>query len=117
MLHRLLLAASLLGTGLGLVGCNQPPPPAASTPPAAATPAAASAPAAPARPAAPSVADLVGARGSSGESELQSRGYTPARTRGLTAYWWHLGGACVRVVTNQGRYQTVENVAASNCGH
>jgi hypothetical protein len=107
---RALPALALLA--FGLVGCAQPAPPAATP---AATPAA-SAPAAPARPAAPSVADLVGARGSSGESELQSRGYTPARTRGLTAYWWHPAGACVRVVTNQGRYQTVENVAASDCG-
>jgi hypothetical protein len=104
MTTRSLPALALLA--LGVVGCAQPAPPAATP---AATPAVAG-------PAAPSVADLVGARGSSGESELQSRGYTPAVTRGLTAFWWHPGGACVRVVTNQGRYQVVENVAAANCG-
>jgi hypothetical protein len=104
MTTRSLPALALLA--LGVVGCAQPAPPAATP---AATPAVAG-------PAAPSVADLVGARGSSGESELQSRGYSSARVRGLTAYWWHPAGACVRVVTNQGRYQTVENVAASDCG-
>jgi hypothetical protein len=36
--------------------------------------------------------------------------------QGLTAYWWHPAGACVRTVTNQGRYEAVGNVPASNCG-
>jgi hypothetical protein len=105
---RRFVTAASLALALGLGACGQPP--AASAPMApAAQPAAQPA-------AAPSVADLVGARGSSGESVLQERGYTSARVRGLTAYWWHPAGACVRVVTNQGRYQSVANVAASDCG-
>lgn len=65
---------------------------------------------------APSVADLKGARGSSGESELQRRGYTVARQQGLTSFWSHPAGNCVRVVTANGRYATVATVPASNCG-
>jgi hypothetical protein len=73
---------------------------------------------APAPPAAPNVADLVDARASSGESEMGRRGFTVARQRGLTAYWWNASArACVQTVTANGRYRTVVPVAASNCGH
>jgi hypothetical protein len=62
------------------------------------------------------LADLVGARGSSGEMELQSRGYQPARTEGLTTYWWNPGtSSCARVVTADGRYQSVDTVAPAQC--
>jgi hypothetical protein len=108
MTFRSLILPGLLA--LGLAACGEAPPPATSAP-AAPAPAAA-----PAQPAAPSVADLVDARGSSGEMALRQRGYTRARSQGLTSYYWHPAGACVRVVTDQGRYRTVENVAASNCG-
>lgn len=90
------------GLGLGLTGCNSSAPPSSSAPPPAKS--------------APSVADLVDARGSSGEMELNNRGYSPARTQGLTTYWWHPAGACVRVVTSQGRYKTVQSTAAADCG-
>lgn len=101
------LAAIALASGLS--ACSAPPP--------ATAPQAAPVAAAPAQPAAPSVADLQGARASSGESEMMSRGYTVARQRGLTAYWVHgASNTCVRTVTSQGRYQTVGTVPASNCG-
>lgn len=64
------------------------------------------------------VSDLVGARGSSGELELQNRGFVPAVTRGLTTYWWNGASAsCVEVVTGNGRYQSVRYVASSSCGY
>ncbi|MCT8973793.1 lipoprotein [Microbaculum marinisediminis] len=63
------------------------------------------------------LSDLVGARGSSGEMALQSRGYELARTQGLTAFWWNsASGTCARVVTGDGRYQTVDTVAPADCG-
>ena len=66
----------------------------------------------------PDVSDLIGARGSSGESQLMSRGFTLANTRGLTAYWWNAGtGTCVETVTSQGRYQSVRTVSTASCGY
>ena len=63
------------------------------------------------------IADLVGARGSSGETQLQARGYTLARTAGLTAYWWNArSGICAQVATGDGRYQSIVSVAPSLCG-
>ncbi|MCB1550123.1 MAG: lipoprotein [Hyphomicrobiaceae bacterium] len=64
------------------------------------------------------MSDLIGARGSSGESQLMSRGFTLANTRGLTAYWWNAGtGTCVETVTSQGRYQSVRTVSTASCGY
>ena len=102
MSYRLLSVVAV--ASLGLAGCNSTPPSTASAPPPAA------------RPAPPSVSDLQGARGRTGEAEMQQRGYSVARQRGLTAFWWHPGGACVRTVTGNGRYRTVQNVAAADCG-
>lgn len=63
------------------------------------------------------IADLVGARGSSGEMQLMARGYTLARTAGLTAYWWNAGtGVCAQVVTGDGRYQSVDAASRNDCG-
>lgn len=106
------VVAAALALVLGVAACGQPaPPPATLASPAAHTPQAAhQAPA-------PSVADLRGARASSGESEMQTRGFAVARQRGLTAYWLHApSGSCVRTVTSGGRYTTVDSVPASNCG-
>ena len=64
------------------------------------------------------VSDLVGARGSSGEMQLQDRGYVIAQQRGLTTYWWNgAAGSCVEVVTGDGRYQSVEPVSSNQCGY
>lgn len=99
---------TVVAPAFSLVACGpSAPPPAPSQPVASA----------PAKPSAPSVADLVDARGSSGESELTQRGYTRAKTQGLTTFWWHPAGACVKVATANGRYRVVENVANASCGH
>uniref|UniRef100_UPI0018DF0211 hypothetical protein n=1 Tax=Neoroseomonas rubea TaxID=2748666 RepID=UPI0018DF0211 len=67
--------------------------------------------------AAPQTADLRGARAAGGESEMGRRGFTVARQQGLTAYWLHApSNTCVRTVTSQGRYRTVDQVPGSNCG-
>ncbi|MBK1661466.1 hypothetical protein CKO45_24975 [Paracraurococcus ruber] len=99
---------------LALTACgDRSPPPLAPT----AAPAAAVA-TTPQPPAAPNVADLVDARASSGESEMERRGFAVARQRGLTAFWWNASAqACVQTVTANGRYRTVSPVAASSCGH
>ncbi len=108
-LSRMKLSAAL-AVGLSLAACGSTPPPvptaAAPATPVVATPAAA-----------PNVADLVGARASSGEGEMARRGFTAARTRGLTTNWWNASSrSCVQTVTSGGRYRTVRPVAATNCG-
>ena len=105
---RHLATMTALALTLGLAACGPSAPPPAPSQPVAAKPA---------KPHAPSVADLVNARGSSGESELTRRGYTSAKTQGLTAFWWHPAGACVKVVTANGRYRTVAHVADASCVH
>lgn len=75
--HRNVTLASVLALLLGLAACGQP-----ATPHGASAPPAAQAAPAPQPAAAPSVADLRGARASSGESEMQTRGFTVARQRG-----------------------------------
>lgn len=63
------------------------------------------------------VSDLVGARGSSGESELESRGFAIAKQQGLTSYWWNpQTSSCVRTVLANGRYQSVSQATPSACG-
>jgi len=94
---------------VGLAACAQPAQQAAAPPAAASVP--------PPAPSAPAFADLRDARASSGESEMQRRGFTVARQRGLTAFWLNApSGTCVRTVTSNGRYQTVEQVDKANCG-
>ncbi|MCX7305185.1 MAG: hypothetical protein NTV73_12755 [Hyphomicrobiales bacterium] len=66
----------------------------------------------------PPVSDLVGAKAAGGETEMMSRGFVSARTKGLTSYWWHAPSVtCVATVTGDGRYQSVTTVAASDCGY
>ena len=63
------------------------------------------------------IADLVGARAAGGETTLQARGYTSARTQGLTAFWWNAATrTCARVTTAQGRYAEVASTAPADCG-
>jgi hypothetical protein len=100
--------SAALAVGLSLAACGSTPPPPPPTP---------AAPVAAAPTAAPNVADLVGARASSGEGEFERRGFTAARTRGLTSNWWHAASrTCVQAVTSNGRYRTVRPVPATNCG-
>jgi hypothetical protein len=62
-----------------------------------------------------SLTDLVGARGSSGESELQRRGFrnVDGFKSGTTSYtiWWNGGtGQCVQVATADGRYDSIMDI-------
>jgi len=64
--------------------------------------------------------DIVGARGSSGESELEARGFTHIDTReggySKTSYWWHSRDRnCVQVVTADGRYQSISDATNGDC--
>lgn len=64
------------------------------------------------------LADLVGARGSSGETQLSARGYASARIQGMTQYWWHAASrSCVRVVSADGRYASILAASDAVCGH
>lgn len=77
-----------------------------------ATPGAAQAPA--------QVADLVGARGSGGETALQSRGYTFVRVQDgddrKWSYWWNASRReCIAVVTMDGRYASITASPAPDC--
>lgn len=66
------------------------------------------------------VRDLVGARGSSGETALASRGY--ANVGGETGddrtwtYWWNeRRGVCLSVVTMNGRYDSIMVTPSPDC--
>ena len=67
------------------------------------------------------LSDLVGARASSGESELQNRGYSFVKTEEggdrKWSYWWSNNRRiCVSVMTNQGRYGAITSSPAIDCG-
>ncbi|WP_274628644.1 hypothetical protein [Arvimicrobium flavum] len=95
-----------------LAACQSDSPSTTAGHPVAAVPAAAPVSGPPA-----DIADLVGARAAGGETALQSRGYTSARTQGLTAFWWNANSrTCARVTTAQGRYAEVMTAAPSDCG-
>ena len=69
----------------------------------------------------PNLQDLVDARGSSGEAELQNRGYEFIRTDksgdSAYSYWTESGtGKCVIVRTENGRYQSLVYAPSSDCG-
>jgi len=66
------------------------------------------------------VRDLVGARGSSGQSELASRGYV--NVGGQTGddrkwtYWWNAQrGVCLSIATREGRYDSIVSTPAPDC--
>ena len=69
---------------------------------------------------APDVADLVGARGAGGETQLLARGY---ESRGGNVvrdtryvFWWNARtGRCISVATTDGRYSAITAVPAENC--
>lgn len=68
----------------------------------------------------PELSDLVGARGSSGEAQLMSRGYTNVRTeRGddrVWTFWWNPNmQTCVTVATVNGRYASITTSPAPDC--
>lgn len=64
--------------------------------------------------------DLVGARGSSGETQLEMRGYSHIETHTeydrKHSYWWNRDSKkCVHVVTWDGKYQSLEDASKSDC--
>ncbi|MBS0125005.1 hypothetical protein [Thetidibacter halocola] len=57
-----------------------------------------------------------GARAGQSEMGVQALGYKLISTAGLTAYWFNRSaGACARIVTADGRYASVDMVAAGDC--
>jgi hypothetical protein len=66
---------------------------------------------------APCMGGLVGARGSSAESELQVRGYKLKGHLGSAALWWNpKTKSCVSVAVDDGRVQPIVNSSAKDCG-
>lgn len=66
------------------------------------------------------VRDLVGARGSSGESALTSRGYVNVGSEAgddrSWTYWWNQRrGVCLSVATMNGRYDSIVSTPAPDC--
>ena len=64
--------------------------------------------------------DLVGARASSGESQLEARGFTyiDGSKQGMSAftYWWHdKDDNCVQVETMGGQYVTINDASRKDC--
>lgn len=68
----------------------------------------------------PDVADLVGARGAGGETQMQARGYqqvraTRVRDQSWTLWWSDVQRACVAISTEDGRYASISRVPEQNC--
>jgi hypothetical protein len=66
------------------------------------------------------IADLIGARGAAGESELQRRGYFFVRTqmgddRKWSNWWNPARRQCVSIVTMDGRYASIIAAPAPDC--
>ena len=57
-----------------------------------------------------------GAKAGQAEMGIQNLGYELIRTEGLTGYWFNRStGACARIVTGDGRYQSVTMLPAQDC--
>ena len=68
------------------------------------------------------LSDLVGARAAGGETQLQARGFALVRVRTgddrKWSTWWNRDRRqCVTVVTTDGRYQSITDSPAADCGH
>ncbi len=69
---------------------------------------------------APDVADLVGARGAGGETQLLARGYESRQSNVVGnqryTFWYNQRtGRCISVATMDGRYSAIIGVPAENC--
>jgi hypothetical protein len=63
------------------------------------------------------ISDLVNARAGSAQSQMQARGYGIARYQGGATFWWNpTTTICARVVSGNGRYQTITTATARYCG-
>ena len=65
--------------------------------------------------------DLVGARAGQAEGDLESRGWASMgahkTSTGIYTYWWNAQGKdCVRVNTRDGRYESITDAKANDCG-
>lgn len=66
---------------------------------------------------APGMGDLIGARGSSVESEMQARGYKLKGHLGSAALWWNpKANTCVSVAVDEGRVQSIVKSPKKDCG-
>lgn len=68
-----------------------------------------------------SLRDLVGVRGSAGESAIESRGFdyisTSTTDDAKISYWWNdKTRDCIMVTTSDGVYSAISSVSASDCG-
>jgi len=68
----------------------------------------------------PDLADLVGARGAGGETQMQARGYqqvraTRVREQSWTFWWSDAQRACVAISTDDGRYASINRIPEQNC--
>lgn len=62
--------------------------------------------------------DLIGARGSSFEGVMTSRGYEFVKKEGEAQYWWNsMDKTCVAVTIYNGRVDTINTQGKSHCGH
>lgn len=64
--------------------------------------------------------DLVGARGASGETQMQARGYqqvraTQVRDQAWSFWWSDVQRACVSIATTDGRYASIQRIPEANC--
>jgi hypothetical protein len=63
-----------------------------------------------------SLKSFEGARAGQAEMGLRNLGYELVRTEGLTAYWFNREtGACAEIVTDQGRYSSVNMLPSEDC--
>lgn len=62
--------------------------------------------------------DLMGARGSSFETTMKSRGYAFVKKEGEAQYWWNaMDKTCVAATIANGRVDTLNRQDSSACGH
>lgn len=61
--------------------------------------------------------DLIGIRASSLDSEMEGRGYSYIKSKGLTQYWWkNASRACVWAVTDNGIISSIQAASPGACG-
>jgi hypothetical protein len=57
-----------------------------------------------------------GARAGQAEMGIMNLGYEPIRPEGLSTFWFNQAtGACARIVTGDGRYQSVTMLPSQDC--
>lgn len=112
----LLIKTATIFTMIALAGCQSTGDDAGAVPASAIPPAmAATATASDGAPA--DIADLVNARTAGAKSQMQARGYAVVSYQGGAAFWWNpTTTICARVVTANGRYQTITTATARYCG-